>query len=118
LAVGFESKFSSGEGGDEHDEGAAGEMEVGEESVNRLKFLGRVKEDVGRSVCGTGVIFLGAREVFEDSGDGCSDGGRKVPMPTCRVKKVWENLARVSGVKWRPAVGAAMAPSSRAKVVW
>lgn len=44
--------------------------------------------------------------------------GLNVPTPTWRVRKSWLSLASISGVKWRPAVGAAMAPSSRAKVVW
>ena len=42
--------------------------------------------------------------------------GRNVPTPTCRVRKAWLREDNISGVKCSPAVGAAMAPSSRAKV--
>ena len=49
--------------------------------------------------------------------------GRNVPGPTCSVTVSVptprsRSCCRRSGVKWRPAVGAATAPSFRAKTVW
>ena len=49
--------------------------------------------------------------------------GRKVPAPTCSVRRksrapAASTRAISSGVKCSPAVGAATAPSSRANIVW
>lgn len=72
LVVGFEDEFAGGEGADEHEEGAFGEVEVGEEGVDDVELVGRVDEDVGAAGGG----FEGgavAAEVFEGAGDGGAD---------------------------------------------
>ena len=44
--------------------------------------------------------------------------GRKVSRPTWRVTRAGSSRASSSGVKWRPAVGAAAEPDSSAYTVW
>ena len=44
--------------------------------------------------------------------------GRKVSRPTCSVTRSTSSRSSSSGVKWRPAVGAAAEPASRAYTVW
>jgi len=73
LAVGFEDEFAGGEGADEHEEGALGEVEVGEEGVDDLELVGGVDEDVG-AAAGGGEWFALTAEVFEGAGDGGADG--------------------------------------------
>lgn len=74
MVVGFEDELARGKGGDEHHEGAAGEVEVGEEGVDGFELVGRVDEDVG-GAGGLGEGLAIAGEVFEDAGDGGADGG-------------------------------------------
>ena len=73
FGVGFQDEFSRGDGRDEHHEGAAGEVEVGEEGVDCFELVGRVDEDVGFAMAFGD--FTVAGEVFEDTGDGGADGG-------------------------------------------
>lgn len=73
LSVSFHDEVAGGEGGDKHHEGAAGEMEVGEEGIDGAELVGRVDEDVGLAMAGGD--FAVAGEVFEDAGHGGADGG-------------------------------------------
>lgn len=73
FCVGFHDEFSRGEGGDEHHEGAAGEVEVGLQGVDGFELVGGVDEDVGLAMAGGDLAV--ADEVLQDAGDGGSDGG-------------------------------------------
>ena len=47
FVVGGKDEFAAGEGTDEHEEGGAGEVEIGDERPGLLEFLGRMDEDAG-----------------------------------------------------------------------
>ena len=59
-----------GEGGDEHEEGGFGEVEVGEEGVGDFEFERWVDEDAGAAGAGLPVCADGA---FEDAEGGGAD---------------------------------------------
>lgn len=54
LVVGFEDEFAASEGADEHDEGAFGEVEIGEEGADDVEGAGWVEEDACFSLMAAG----------------------------------------------------------------
>lgn len=73
FGVGFHDEFAAGEGGDEHHQGAAGEVEVGLQGIDRFELVRRVDEDIGFAVAFGNFAIAG--EVLEHTGHGGADGG-------------------------------------------
>jgi hypothetical protein len=73
LVVGLQDELAIGKGADEHEEGAFGQMKVGEEGIDHLELVGWVDENVSAPLGGfeRGRV---AAEVFEGAGDGRPDG--------------------------------------------
>jgi len=63
MLVGAKGQLRSGERGDEEEQSGVGEMEVGQEALNSLEFVGRV--DVGGSGASVGA----------EMGNGLKDAG-------------------------------------------
>ncbi len=68
LPVGLHHQVAVCEGADQHEEGAFRKVEVGEEGVDDLKFVGRIDEDVGVPLASGD--RAAAAEVFKDAGNG------------------------------------------------
>ena len=73
FGVGLEDEVAVRKGGDEHDQGALREVEVGEEGVDDFKLVGRVDENIGFSVRFLKFCAV-ACEAFEHSGAGGASG--------------------------------------------
>src|SRR6185503_18760503 len=50
FGVGRQNEFAAGEGADQHNQGRARKMEIGEERVDHFEFAGRMDEDIGASL--------------------------------------------------------------------
>jgi hypothetical protein len=69
LAVGLHDEIAAREGAHEHEEGAFREVEIGQEGIDDLKFVGRVDENVGGAL-GFAQRLTSAAEMLEDAGHG------------------------------------------------
>ena len=73
MAVSAEGEVGASEGRDEKEESGVGEVEVGKETANPFKFVGRIDE------CGGGALMRGEGVGrFEDAGGGGADGDKFV----------------------------------------
>ncbi len=73
MAIGAEGEVGAGEGRDETEESGVGEVEVGKETADPFKFVGRIDE------CGGGALMRGeGGGGFEDAGGGGADGDKFV----------------------------------------
>lgn len=80
FGVGGEHEFAAGgvagrgEGADEHEQGGAGQVEIGEERVHNLKSAGRINKNAGAAAAGkhAPVILRGDR--FQNAHGGGADG--------------------------------------------
>jgi hypothetical protein len=73
VAVGIEYQVAAGEGGDQQDEGGAGQVEVGQEAVDRLESIAGQDVEVGRAVSGLEAAVCGDL-VFQRAGSRRADG--------------------------------------------
>ena len=64
-----------------------------------------------------GLVVIPADKIKVFGTDFSAFTGRKVPMPTCSVMNVCGSVAKISGVKCSPAVGAATEPAVSANTV-
>ena len=94
MAVGTEGEVGASEGSDEKEERGVGEVEVGEETADPFKFVGRIDEFGGGALMG-GEGGGG----FEDAGGGGADGDKFVGGGGFFGEASWDFIMfRVHGV--------------------
>ena len=147
MAIGCKDCFAPREGADKHEQARLGQMEVGEQAADEAEVEAWRDEDLclaGVRFKWTADCLLCT--VFQRANDGGADGddaactarsvvdgvccglGECIAFAmqvnlTCRVISALSTprsriRSRISGVKCRPAVGAATEPRSREKTVW
>jgi hypothetical protein len=85
MAVGAEGEVRAGEGRDEKEESGVGEVEVGKETADPFKFVGRIDE------CGGGALMRGEGVGgFENAGGGGADGDKFVGSGCFLGESSWD----------------------------